>query len=559
MKFDEALEHLGEFGWYQKRLYFVLCILTCIVALQNQAVIFQLDTPDHRCSLGVNDTYQVQDAHHSSLINMSIPWETDRDKQVLSSCKMYQYPQNGSQPNNLTTPCNAWVFDKSTYESTLTEKFSIVCDDLVLRSHSYMAGFAGQMAGALVMGLLSDLFGRRPLVLISSVAKAIVTIGMAFVPNVHVYIAFRVLECVCGGAAFTSTLVLMLELTGPSRRVFVAIIMEIFWCFSQFALGLIAYFVRNWQHLQLITSFPSALSILCYWLVPESPRWLIARGRKPEAQKIMQKMAYVNGVECSDNIVENITLINDKQKPVKITQMFTTPYLLFITVIIFFNWFVASLAYYGLNLNVQNLSGNIYINFTISNTVELVSYITCMLLLDRLGRKFVQCGCLLLGGIACVCTMFPVIYGKSSSDWVTVVLAMLGKLGASGTFATVYVYTAELFPTVIRNSGLGVSSFFARIGGMVSPYIADLGVLLGGDLKVALPLIVFGGLSIAAGLLTLFLPETLKRRLPETIEDAKNMRKKCPKTKSLLHTETTNVEMESCQRRACLLEPTEQT
>ncbi|XP_067674157.1 organic cation transporter protein-like [Haliotis asinina] len=523
MKFDEVLAHLGDFGWYQKRLYLLICIPPFFGSMQSLAVIFHLDIPDHRCFLGVNDTYHVQDAHHSSLINMSIPWETDRDKQVLSSCKMYQYPQNGSQPNNLTTPCSAWVFDKSTYESTLTEKFSIVCDDLALRTHSNMAGFAGNLVGTLVMGLLSDFFGRRPLYLVNTVGTAIISISMAFVPNVYVYIAFRVLESMCGIAAFTSTFVLAMEMTGPSRRVFVGIIVEVFWCMGLFTLGLLAYFIRSWHTLQLCISIPTVLYVLYYWVVPESPRWLISRGRIPEAQVVIRKMASVNGVEVPEEMLKKIA-VEDVQA-VWVTQMFTTPYLLFITVIIFFNWFVASVIYYGLGLNVQNLSGNIYLNFTIANIVEFVSYMMCVTLLDRLGRKFLQCGSMLLGGIACVCTMFPVLYGNSSIDWVTVALSMVGKFGAAGAFAIVYVYTAELFPTVVRNSGVGVSSFFARIGGMVSPYFADLGVLLGGDLKVALPLIVFGGLSIAAGLLTLFLPETLKRRLPETIEDAKNMRK----------------------------------
>ncbi|XP_067674869.1 organic cation transporter protein-like [Haliotis asinina] len=525
MKFDEVLAHLGDFGWYQKRLYLLICIPSFFGSMQSLAVLFLLDTPGHRCSLGVNDTYQVQDAHHSSFINMSIPWETDRDKQVLSSCKIYQYPQNGSQPNNLTTPCSAWVFDRATYESTLTEKFGIVCDDLVLRSHSNMAGFAGQLAGTLVMGLLSDFFGRRPLYLLNSLGVAIISISMAFVPNVYVYIAFRVLGSMCGIAAFTSSFVLTMEMTGPSRRVFVGIIVEVFWCMGLFTLGLLAYFIRSWQTLQLCISVPTALYILYYWVIPESPRWLISRGRIPEAQVVIRKMASVNGVELPEVMLEKITVDDDNVKAVRVTQMFTTPWLLFVTVIIFFNWFVASMVYYGLGLNVQNLSGDIYLNFTIANIVEFVSYMMCVTLLDRLGRKFLQCGCMLLGGIACVCTMFPVLYGTSSIDWVTVALSMVGKFGAAGAFAIVYIYTAELFPTVVRNSGVGVSSFFARIGGMVSPYIADLGVLLGGDLKVALPLIVFGGLSIAAGLLTLFLPETLKRRLPETIEDAKNMRK----------------------------------
>lgn len=57
---------------------------------------------------------------------------------------------------------------------------------------------------------------------------------------------------------------------------------------------------------------------------------------------------------------------------------------------------------------------------------------------------------------------------------ITVTLAMLGKVGIAAAFAVIYVWAAELFPTVVRNQGMGASSMFARVGGMGAPYIADI-------------------------------------------------------------------------------------
>jgi OCT family organic cation transporter-like MFS transporter 4/5 len=57
---------------------------------------------------------------------------------------------------------------------------------------------------------------------------------------------------------------------------------------------------------------------------------------------------------------------------------------------------------------------------------------------------------------------------------ITVTLAMLGKVGISAAYAIIYVWSAELYPTVIRNAGMGLSSTFANIGGMISPYLADI-------------------------------------------------------------------------------------
>ena len=58
--------------------------------------------------------------------------------------------------------------------------------------------------------------------------------------------------------------------------------------------------------------------------------------------------------------------------------------------------------------------------------------------------------------------------------YTTVILAMLGKIGAAAAYAVIYVWSAELYPTVVRNVGMGASSSCARIGGIMSPYIFDL-------------------------------------------------------------------------------------
>ena len=104
---------------------------------------------------------------------------------------------------------------------------------------------------------------------------------------------------------------------------------------------------------------------------------------------------------------------------------------------------------------------------------------------------------------------------------------MVGKLAITTSYGIVYIYTAELFPTVIRNVGVGASSLCARIGGIICPYIN----LLMNYWK-PLPLIIYGVLAFTGGLLALILPETLNKELPETIEDGENFGKKKPKVKN---------------------------
>ena len=103
-----------------------------------------------------------------------------------------------------------------------------------------------------------------------------------------------------------------------------------------------------------------------------------------------------------------------------------------------------------------------------------------------------------------------------------VILTLCGKFGVSSALAVMFVYTAELFPTNMRNTALGTCSLFARIGGMLAPQVVSLGSLY----FTSLPLVIMGVLSLLGGVLILaLLPETLGKPLPETVADALNLEK----------------------------------
>ena len=77
-----------------------------------------------------------------------------------------------------------------------------------------------------------------------------------------------------------------------------------------------------------------------------------------------------------------------------------------------------------------------------------------------------------------------------------------------------FTYSAELFPTVVRNAGMGISSLCARLGGMVTPFI-----VLSGEHYVTLPMSVFACAALIAGIAGLTLRETQGKSMPETFED----------------------------------------
>lgn len=96
-------------------------------------------------------------------------------------------------------------------------------------------------------------------------------------------------------------------------------------------------------------------------------------------------------------------------------------------------------------------------------------------------------------------------------------LATFGMFGFALAFPTVYIYSGELFPTVVRNVGVGTCSMCARVGSMVAPFIAALTTF-----EEWVPPVIFGIAPLIGAIVSTRLPETLDCKLPETVEEVEN-------------------------------------
>ena len=111
----------------------------------------------------------------------------------------------------------------------------------------------------------------------------------------------------------------------------------------------------------------------------------------------------------------------------------------------------------------------------ISGMAEVLACLAIIPALARFGRVKIYSGGFILSGAACV--IVAVILwttDKNTLVWLVISIAMTGKFLISGTFALSYLYTAELFPTPVRNVAVGGASTFARIGSASAPYIVDI-------------------------------------------------------------------------------------
>lgn len=113
----------------------------------------------------------------------------------------------------------------------------------------------------------------------------------AVVPELWMFLVLRFLIGVAVGGTMLCCYILLIELSGKSFRPYLIGLHEISYITGYIILPIIAYFVRDWRHLQLVTSLPWIFVLSYYWLVPESPRWLVTVGKKTEAIEILSKIA----------------------------------------------------------------------------------------------------------------------------------------------------------------------------------------------------------------------------------------------------------------------------
>lgn len=354
-------------------------------------------------------------------------------------------------------------------------------------------------------------------------------VATAFAPFFWLFCVLRFITAVATGGTMVTSFVITMEIIGKKWRELMSVLYQIPFNLGHLTLAGFAYFIRDWQYLQFALSIPSIVLLSYYWLVPESPRWLFTVGRLDEAAVILKKAARVNKLPT-----ENISADLEKASKLRgntgnvskgnVLDLVRTPNMRSKTIYMCFNWFVCGLAFFGVAQYIGQSGGNIFANVALSAALELPGTIFCIYSMKRWGRKITLIGSNCLAGICMLCIAFV----PTDQSLVIVTLASFGIVGMSISFPTVYLFAGELFPTVVRNIGIGTASTVARIGSMVAPFVAGLSAT-----AHWLPPIIFGIIPIIGAALVLLLPETKGAPLPETIEDGENFGKKHSKVESI--------------------------
>jgi len=504
---DIVVSRIGIIGRWQLRTVLIMSFCSLVTAWQTLEVGFLFPEVEYRCIRGENMEHPVLEGSEIDWSSASIESSPLKDNSTDSDhCFIF----NGQTVEK----CAAWVYEA---EGSLVQEFDLVCDQDVLRSTASSVYMGGQMFGVLASGVLSDLYGRKTMITVTSFLFVVFGCSAAASPSMIVFIILRFFVSACSIALYTCSFVYCIELVGGIWNVIVGIGLGFPWAVAYMALPAIAYVIPYWSHLQLALSVPALgffALLFVPGLLPESPKWLYFHSREKEAEEILKKAAEYNGNYASNNISiskpKEIKETEPSDSSVSLQDILKSPHTIVCTLVMFYLWFTNALVYYGLVLNAGSfLPGNIYINNIVAGSLEMVATAAALVVFLYGGRRFVQSGTLILSGVCLLLTL------ATEDDTAKIVFGQIGKFAITASFLMVYLYAAEIFPTVFRNIGMGTSSLFARIGSVLAPFA-------GRELKAlgpSAPACLFGLVSLVAGVLTLVLPETKETKLPDTLKE----------------------------------------
>jgi MFS transporter, putative metabolite:H+ symporter len=348
----------------------------------------------------------------------------------------------------------------------------------------------GYLVGALAAGMLGDRIGRRRVMMYALAVYTVASLVAALAPNWPVLLSFRILAGVGTGAESAIIAPFLSEFVpGRFRGRFIGSLAG-FFSFGYVLAALLGYFLvppftNGWRIVQVITALP--ILMLLWWrrTLPESPRYLLAKGRVDEAEAVVDRLERrvreatghplppVTAADLPARVAEppvrGVAALARLWRGALARQTATTWAL----------WFSITFSYYGFFTFIpsllvqQGLTVTKSFGYSIAiYLAQIPGYYSAAFLSERFDRKWT------IGGYLSGGALSALGLATASSNGQLLAFGILLSLFMNGTYACVYSYTPEVYPTAIRATGMGTASAFGRIGGILSPII--IGTAYGG-------------------------------------------------------------------------------
>lgn len=504
MSVEDLLNKVGGFGTYHWIMMVFVFLTTFMNGINYYAQVFMFTAPPHEC----NVTNLWKNLSEEGPILVTTDQRMDR---------------------NIT-------YNQSMIFPTVTSENNWVCDQDDKPNNIEMAFWSGNIIGFLIWGYTNDKFGRRPTLIAAHFAYILGNVLTFFVPGYYAMLACRFLV---GSAHMTVShlpYMIVLEYCDETTRIRPLLTVMLSYSLSSIFTPLLSMYLTNWQSLLAIATVPNMVVICAYFcgIVPESPAWLLCKGRVDQAVKMLSTVAKVNGVDIKNmefqKLVAQATATAQPQDESKegLAQLFgrlrSNKRFAFRSFLAIAVCFIGYTCYYGHVGNTANIGGgNMFLNFVYGAAVEMVVIFALPALLNWYGRRWTFISMLLAEMAASMSYAFL----PEGFEYLPRILAILGRVFSAGAYYVCVQFASELFPTEVRGKGSSAFEICGGIGLFIQPKINYLGKSHGSET----PLLVYSGLCAVAMAFGFLLPETANEELPQTIEQANIF----GKDQSLLH------------------------
>lgn len=370
----------------------------------------------------------------------------------------------------------------------------------------------GYLFGAFFAGTLGDLIGRRAVMMYALAIYCVATLIAAFAPNWQFLFCWRVVASVGTGAESAIIAPFLAEFIQKKYRGRFVGSLSGFFSFGFVFAALLSYFVipashDGWRIVQVISALP--IVMLLWWRrsLPESPRWLIERGRAAEAQAEVERIEaeVIQRGHASLPPIESVEVpaISARQGGTFASNLAAlwSPSMRRTTLMLWILWIAITFSYYGFFTWIPTLLVKQGMTITKSFGYSLIIYLaqipgyySAAFVSEKLDRKWTIVLYMLLGGVSAH------LMSNAGSDASITTAGALLSFFMNGTYAGIYAYTPELYPTAFRTTGMGVASSFGRIGGLSAPIVIGYTfrqIGFGGVFLITTIVLVIGALAVA--------------------------------------------------------------
>lgn len=382
------------------------------------------------------------------------------------------------------------------------------------------AGYIGQLFGAVIFGSLAEKYGRLKILFFTIMLFVSMDIACLFAWSGAAMMAFRFFQGIGTGGEVPVASAYINEFIGAEKRGRFFLLYEVIFPVGLMFAGMAGFFlvpIFGWKAMFIVGLVPSVLTIPLRWFMPESPRWLASKGRFAEADavvKLLENDATRHGAVLREPV---ISLVEYKEAGRSDWRELFKGIYLKRTLMIWGLWVCVYMVNNGLITWLPTLYKQVFhlplqtslAYGWMTSGVGVIASIACALLIDKVGRKPWYSTAFLLATVPLLTLTW---LGATTATQVLVLATVTYAILQTIAFS-LYLYSAELYPTRLRAVGTGFGSAWLRAGSSIGPMLVGFIV---GDFGIRYVFTAFAVVALVGGISTLlFAIETKGRVLEE--------------------------------------------